>query len=72
MYCFGTVLVCAGFATSFLRRYGVIQPYHPRACHNKYPRVQRCVPNFAEIEIKIVKERLLKKDFEGKILKKRL
>ena len=42
-------------------------------CHvipfNKYPRVQRCVPNFANIEIKIAKERLWKKDCEKKIVK---
>ena len=41
---------------------------------NKYPRVQRCVPNFAKIEKrdcerKIVKERLWKKGCEGKIVK---
>ena len=38
-----------------------------RFWRNKYPRVQQCVPKFAEIEIKIVKERL-----EKKIVKKRL
>ena len=43
---------------------------------NKYPRVQRCVPKFAEIAIKIVKERSWKKDWRkdclGKVVKKKI